>query len=71
MHTSTTCVKKMQNDRSYLLCSISHGIWCYNLEPKFKGDTYKLKIQNRATGVIYKDYKRRENGRITKMRERT
>lgn len=28
-------------------------------------------MQIRATGVIYKDYKRREKGRITKMRERT
>lgn len=71
MHTSTTCVKKMQNECLYLLFSISHGIWCYDLEPKFKGDTYKLKIQNRATRVIYKDYKRREKGKITKMRERT
>lgn len=68
MHTPTTCVKKMQNDRLYLL--FFDLSWNMVL-PKFKRDTYKLKIQNRATGVIYKDYKRREKGRITKMRERT
>jgi hypothetical protein len=43
---------------------------CKDLHPYLKGDIDKLeRIQNRAIRFVIKDYKSKETGAITRMRE--